>query len=125
MLITNQSKVMKKASNLRVPSMSCKAFNGRVVLEYLASVSKLAMSKQSAAGPGRLFGLWLAEEGRLNGPQDPKIPLQARAMFSVRTYFFVPLGIIKQVFNQQLFNNMNPGLLLPGGLALRKGRRDS
>ena len=79
-------KVMKKAglgSNLRVPSMSCKAFNGRVVLEYLADASRCAALCDCPQGPGRLLGAWLsatARAGTNNFPNDPKIPAQAVAM---------------------------------------------
>ena len=64
--------------------MSCKAFNGRIVLEYLSAVSRLAASRSSAAGPNRLFGSWLMQDLR-NGhaafPENPLIPLQAAALF--------------------------------------------
>lgn len=73
--------VMKKAAGgLRIPSMSCKAFNGRIVTEYLADVSRLAARCTPATGAGRKFGVWLAEkvEKQLASfPSDPKIPLQA------------------------------------------------
>ena len=74
---------MKKSGNLRIPAMSCKAFNGRVVLEYLASVARLAAKGSVATGPQRTFGAWLNEEvqaGRRAYPNDPKIPVQAIAL---------------------------------------------
>ena len=74
---------MKKAGTLRVPSMSCKAWNGRLVLEYLASVSRLAVAQQAAAGGTRCFGKWLQAQVQLgvaSFPGDPKIPLQAVAL---------------------------------------------
>ena len=83
---------MKKAGNLRIPAMSCKAFNGRIVLEYLAEVSRLAARNLQAVGPSRIFGIWLIEEGRRDDanmiPPDPKIPLQAVAMFLARLSMF-------------------------------------
>ena len=81
--------VMKKVGTLRVPSMSCKAFNGRVVLEYLASVARLAASSAVATGPRRTFGVWLNAEvraGRRTYPSDPKIPVQAVALKLVDTF---------------------------------------
>ena len=74
---------MKKASDLRIPAMSCKAFNGRVVLEYLADVSRLAARNEPADGPSRIFGSWLLGAVRRGDAEmipDPKIPLQAVAM---------------------------------------------
>ena len=74
---------MKKAGKLRIPSMSCKAFNGRIVMEYLAEVSRLAARCSRAAGEGRNFGSWLVpavQAGDASFPADPKIPLQAVAM---------------------------------------------
>ena len=65
--------------------MSCKAFNGRVVLEYLSEVARLAAQKLPARGAGRLFGSWLVNavaSGAAEFPRDPKIPLQAVAMCS-------------------------------------------
>ena len=79
--------VMKKAGTLRIPSMSCKAFNGRVVLEYLADCSRLAARGSPATGQGRNFGGWLTREVRAGNAlysDDPKIPLQAVAMKLVR-----------------------------------------
>ena len=73
----------KRDGGLRAPSMSCKAWNGRIVAEYLASVSRLAASKQPAAGARRCFGAWLAGQvraGAASFSSDPKIPLQAVAM---------------------------------------------
>lgn len=73
----------KKDGGLRAPSMSCKAWNGRIVLEYLASVSRLAVSQQPAAGFSRRFGAWLVGQVRAGAaafPTDPKIPTQAVAM---------------------------------------------
>ena len=74
---------MKKSGTLRIPAMSCKAFNGRVVLEYLADVSRLAAKGSVATGPRRTFGVWLDGEiraGRRAYPNHPKISLQAVAM---------------------------------------------
>ena len=75
---------MKKASgNLRIPSMSCKAFNGRIVTEYLADVSRMAARRTPAMGPGRKFGAWLVGQignNRASFPDDPKIPLQAAGL---------------------------------------------
>ena len=74
---------MKKAGDLRIPAMSCKAFNGRIVLEYLAEVSRLAARNLPADGPSRLFGSWLlgaVRRGDADMIPDPKIPLQAIAM---------------------------------------------
>ena len=63
--------------------MSCKAWNGRVVLEYLASVSRLACSQAAAAGAGRIFGSWLAGEVRIGArawPLEAGVVLQAKAL---------------------------------------------
>ncbi|OLP87280.1 hypothetical protein AK812_SmicGene31512 [Symbiodinium microadriaticum] len=58
--------VMKKRDGgLRAPSMNCKAWNGRIVLEYLASVRARAAAF----------------------PTDPKIPLQAVAMTGLARFF--------------------------------------
>lgn len=79
---------MKKAGVLKIPSMSCKAFNGRIVLEYLADVSRLAARCSRATGEGRNFGEWLSREvpnGNASYSDDPKIPLQAVAMKLVRS----------------------------------------
>ena len=60
--------------------MSCKAFNGRIVLGYLADVSRLASTCTLAR---RHFGHWLEAQVRTNRstwPNDPKIPLQAAGM---------------------------------------------
>ena len=83
---------MKKAGTLRVPSMSCKAFNGRIVLEYLAEVSRLAARSAAADGPNRSFGGWLVNAvaaGEATFVPDPKIPLQACALIRGRnlSYF--------------------------------------
>ena len=84
LLTIDTAEIMKKKDGgLRVPSMSCKAWNGRIVLEYLASVSRMAASKQPAAGARRCFGAWLAGQvraGTANFSSDPKIPLQAVAL---------------------------------------------
>ena len=74
---------MKKSGCIRVPSMSCKAWNGRVVLEYLASTSRLATMQQAATGPQRCFGKWLdgqVQQGLATFPLDPKIAHQALAL---------------------------------------------
>ena len=75
---------MKKAGDVRIPSMSCKAFNGRVVLEYLAASSRLAASRTAAAGANRLLGRWLMGNALQHGhsvfPDNPLIPLQAAAL---------------------------------------------
>ena len=63
--------------------MSCKAYNGRIVLEYLGSISRLAAARQAAQGPNRTFGSWLLAEvaaGTRAFPTDPKIPLQVLAL---------------------------------------------
>ena len=52
---------MKKATSLRVPSMSCKAFNGRVVMEYLASVARLAATR---SGGWAATAFWNLENGK-------------------------------------------------------------
>ncbi|CAE7854005.1 unnamed protein product [Symbiodinium sp. KB8] len=86
-------KVMKKAGTLRIPSMSCKAFNGRVVLEYLADCSRLAARGSPATGQGRNFGGWLTREVRAGNAlysDDPKIPLQAVAMQMELTWGIKP-----------------------------------
>lgn len=75
--------VMKRSGTLRIPAMSCKAFNGRVVLEYLASVARLAAKGAVATGPRRTFGGWLHQEvqaGHRSYPSDPKLPVQAIAL---------------------------------------------
>ena len=81
----------KRDGGLRAPSMNCKAWNGRIVVEYLASVSRLAVLQQDAPGASRTFGKWLMGQVRARVatfPTDPKIPKQAVAMSLARTQYF-------------------------------------
>ena len=90
---------MKKATSLRVPSMSCKAFNGRVVMEYLASVARLAATRSGAVGPQRLFGTWKMarlQSGEASFPENPLIPIQALAMSR-------SLKVLSDFFNGLIF----------------------
>ena len=53
------------------------------MVEYLASVSRLAVIRQPAPGARRCFGAWLSGQvhaGAASFSSDPKIPLQAVAM---------------------------------------------
>ncbi|CAE7278142.1 unnamed protein product, partial [Symbiodinium microadriaticum] len=81
--------IMKKRDGgLRAPSMSCKAWNGRIVAEYLASVRAGAASFSS----------------------DPKIPLQAVAMTALARFFGLsermPRLLTRGEANQQYHEGM-------------------
>ena len=108
MCFASAIQVMKKSTRgLLIPSMTCKAWNGRLVLQWLAAclhhaTSRLGISKGpkrlfvshlltqvrllaaacrplAPVGAGRLLGHW---RGLQAAPpaQDPKMPVEAFAM---------------------------------------------
>ena len=74
-------KVVKKNGNIY---MTHKAFNGRIIVEYLANACSLASSR-TVPGNGRSLGVWLQEQEQANNPrwpdaQDPELGLASKCL---------------------------------------------
>lgn len=82
---TSGPKVIKQNNNIY---FTHKGFNGRILCQYFAEVSRLACSADpaesiAALAPRRTFGKWLVAEmssGAREYPVDRKMPFQARCM---------------------------------------------
>jgi hypothetical protein len=71
-----KSKVVKKNGNI---CMTHKAFNGRVIVQYMAEACDIVISKQ-LPGNGRTIGVWLSQQVALGHrtwpyPADPEFGL--------------------------------------------------
>lgn len=53
-----RSKVVKKNGNI---CMTHKAFNGRIIVQYMAEACDIVISKQ-LPGNGRTIGVWLSQQ---------------------------------------------------------------
>ena len=74
------SEVVKR-QNMNI-MMSHKAYNGRIITEWLAGVTQLALSRNFALPDSRICGAWLSQQLQ-NGqpyPAEQKLPLQHVAL---------------------------------------------
>ena len=79
---------MKKNGNV---CMTHKAFNGRVIVEFLADACEMVVSRQLPHDDNRIFGQWLTEkiaQGNREWPLDAEFGL-ATTCLSLDLYLII------------------------------------
>ena len=94
---------MKKNGNI---CMTHKAFNGRVIVQYMAEACDIVISKQ-LPGNGRTIGVWLSQQVALGHrtwpyPADPEFGLASVCLKLDRNLYCKMFGI-KYLINFELW----------------------
>ena len=90
--------------------MTCKAFNGRIVAEWLRDVSVHA-HEGTWPGGNRKFGRWLKQEidaGHRAMPSDSRLLPQRLALILGRPHFLGILPVIEVKCCLEVFFNLGP-----------------